>query len=335
MDSPQPSTTNDPLTPESTSILQPRTWPLYRVGSAIALIAIAVLSFVLKSPTLLLALSPIVFGSILALISSESFTARIDRWEHSFEGRGQRAATKDTKFARFFLRPLWAGSGAIWKKTEGVSQRHFRAGLRLALLVYYFGLMLAALAVVGYAAFVVIVVIAVLVFMFWLLMKYLTRNDPPEDEVHIDYPVQMTPQIAESRRVEGLTGPRTEYYDKQGRKIGEARERDGLLGKYTEQYRAGRKTGESRERDGLLGHYTEHTDREGRTVAESRERDGLLGPYTEHRDVGGKKIGESREREGLLGEYTEHSLPGRYCTGCGTLMPGGSKFCTKCGMALR
>jgi len=268
------------------------------------------------------------------LISSGSLTVRIDQWEQTFEDRGQRAAAKGTKFARFFLRPLWGGSRAIWIKTVGVSQEHLRAGLRLTLLIYYFGLMIAVLAVVAYVSFVVIVGIAVIVFMFWLLMKYLTRNDPPDDTY--DYPVQLTPQIAKSRIVEGLSGTRIVYEDKQGRKIGEGVEREGLMGKYIEQRDvAGRKTGETREREGLLGDYEQHTDREGHTVAESREREGFLGPYTEHRDVDHNKIGESREKEGLVGDYTEHSLPGRYCTGCGMLMPGGAKFCTNCGAEMR
>jgi hypothetical protein len=177
--------------PGGVSLFQPHTWPLYRLGSAVILLGLVSLSVFSTSPGLIAVLVPVALGSVLILISSEKLTVRLEQWEQSFENRGQRATEKGTKFAKFFSRPLWAGSKAIWKRTGAISQRHFRAGLRLTLLVYYFGLMIGILLVVGYVASVVVIAIAVIVFMFWLLMKYLTRNDPPEPDAPPMQPTQI------------------------------------------------------------------------------------------------------------------------------------------------
>lgn len=117
--------------------------------------------------------------------------------------------------------------------------------------------------------------------------------------------------MATSRERQGVLGKYTEHFDENGKKTGESHEREGFFGKYTEHTDAeGHKIGESRERDGFIGKYTEHTDAEGKKTGESRERDGFFGKYTEHVDAHGKKTGESRERSGFFGDYIEHTGTG-------------------------
>ena len=159
-------------------------WPVCRICAAALVLVIAVVSYVLKAPDILLIVAPLIFGSLLVSISSDRLTTAIDRWEQTFERRGERAAAKEGKFAKYFSRPLWSGSRQIWRKTETIADRHYRAGIRLAAVTYYFGLMIAVLAVVAYVAIAIMIFIAVVLLALWLLGKYLGRD---EDDSHLAY----------------------------------------------------------------------------------------------------------------------------------------------------
>jgi hypothetical protein len=152
-------------------------WPVYRICAAALMLVIAVLSYVMKAPDTLLILAPLILGSLLVSICSDGLTTAIDRWEQTFERRGERAAAKEGKFAKYFSRPLWSGSRLIWRKTETIADRHFRAGIRLAAVTYYFGLVIPALALVAYFATVIIIYFAVMLLGLWLLGKYLRRDE--------------------------------------------------------------------------------------------------------------------------------------------------------------
>src|SRR5258708_2636281 len=191
-------------------------WPIYRISAAILVLAIVILVYVLKVPSLALFLAPIVLGSLLVAMSADRLTNAVDRWEATFESRGDRAATKEGKFARYFSRPLWARSRAMWRKTENVANPHFRAGLRLAAVTYYFGLMIAILAMVAYVAVAVIIFLAFILLALWLLGKYLGRDDDDEVRTVAYQPsppaVKATRPIgATSRKVQGVLGERGDH----------------------------------------------------------------------------------------------------------------------------
>src|SRR5258708_40018120 len=99
---------------------------IYRMSDAIVVLTIVILVYVLKVPSLALFLAPIVLGSLLVAMSADRLTNAVDRWEATFESRGERAATKEGKFARDFSRPFWARSRARWRKTEHVANPHCR-----------------------------------------------------------------------------------------------------------------------------------------------------------------------------------------------------------------
>jgi hypothetical protein len=201
-------------------------WPVYRICAAALMLVIVVLSYVLKAPDVLLILAPLILGSLLLSICSDRLTTAIDRWEQTFERRGERAAAQEGKFAECFSRPLWSGSRLIWRKTETIADRHFRAGIRLAAVTYYFGLMIPTLALVTYLAITIIFYFAVMLLVLWLLGKYLRRDE--NDGSHLAYlppvtatpcPLTTRPFGATSRKVEGMPESRVEHYDDKGPKV--------------------------------------------------------------------------------------------------------------------
>jgi hypothetical protein len=209
-------------------------WPVYRICAAALMLVIGVLSYVLKAPDILLILAPLILGSLLVSICSDGLTTAIDRWEQTFERRGERAAAKEGKFAKYFARPLWSGSRLIWRRTENIADRHFRAGIRLAAVTCYFGLIVPALALVAYLAITIIIYFAVMLLVLWLLAKYLRRDE--DDGSHPAYippvtaiprPLTTRPFGATSQKVEGMLESRVEHYDDKGQKVAECPRRPG------------------------------------------------------------------------------------------------------------
>jgi hypothetical protein len=202
-----------------------RAWPVYRICAAALMLGIAFLSYVLKAPDILLILAPLILGSLLVSICSDGLTTAIERWEQTFERRGERAAAEEGKFAQYFSRPLWSGSRLIWRKTETIADRHFRAGIRLAAVTYYFGLIIPALALFAYLAITIIIYFAVMLLVLWLLGKYLRRDE--DDGSHPAYvppvtamprPLPTRPFGATSRKIEGMLESRVERYDDKGQR---------------------------------------------------------------------------------------------------------------------
>jgi len=306
--------------------------PIWRIGACLLALAIVIFSYLLDSMSFALFFSPLFLGCLVVASGWEKSIKLIHGWKTTFEARLQRATVRQGKFAKYISRPFWAGSRGIWNQTERIHRDDVRAAVRLAAAIYYFGFMILALVLFGYAALMIIIVIAMIVFSLWALGKYLGWDSPNGDSSSSPlYPVT-------SSRVEGLTGTRIEHYDEQRRKIGESLEREGILENYIEHIdRDGQKVGESHTREGMLEDYIERTDSDGKKIGETREREGLLDDYSEHTDKHGNKIGESRIREGLLDTYIEHDFSNarRFCTSCGARLAAGATFCTSCGQRCR
>jgi hypothetical protein len=117
--------------------------------------------------------SPIAIGSLFPLCwwFSKPISA-VERWGPALHFRRDQAALESGGFATA-RRNTWAGAYAIWCLTGRLNPESLRAGVRVALLCYYFGAFAIFLAVLAYFAFVILVVILMLLAVvaalwFWL-----------------------------------------------------------------------------------------------------------------------------------------------------------------------
>jgi len=123
-----------------------------------------------------LLLAPTLLGALWPLIRNPGMTSKLDLLEEKLQSKHQQAGAKTGKFAQYFTKPLFVGCLLIWRKTQPLADVHLRAGLRVAAIAYFAGVMVTLLLVVGYVIVVVVVVIAVLLFLLWLLGEALSRS---------------------------------------------------------------------------------------------------------------------------------------------------------------
>jgi len=262
--------------------------------------------------SLALLLSPVAIGCLFPLFWWFPRPAEaVEQWGPFLEFRRDRAAFGVGMFASA-RRHTWAGGHAIWRLATPIRAESVRAGVRVALLLYYFGMFAIVGAFLAYIALALLVAVVILIVILAAFLLWLHISDSDGDS--------MPGNIAETRYKSGFFGldPHLEHVDKYGNKIGETRHSDGFLGldphlDHTDD--AGRKVGETHDSDGFLGldRHMEHTDDSGRKVGESRHSDGFLGldPHMEHTDKHGRKIGESRQDDGFLGldPHSSHTEP--------------------------
>lgn len=264
-------------------------------------VALGIVGFVWKadagSQTLVFWIAlPLLVGALLPIVSSAEVTGKVEGWEQSFENAFQKASRKDGKFARYFQRPLFRGSSYLWRITQPLPNSHVRAGVRMALALYFWLTMIALLFVAAYVIIAVVVLIVILAIVGWILSLQDGRRSG-----------------GYSRTIRTFTGRRKqEHYDSSGEKVGESIATTTLLGSpKTEHFdTSGNRVGESRPNTTWTGEpKVEHFDASSNKTGESRPNTTLLGePIAEHFDEAGHKTGESRERKTLLGEtVVEHT----------------------------
>jgi hypothetical protein len=264
--------------------------------------------------TLIFLAGPLLVGAVVAVIGRNELTARIDSWESGFQRQLEQARSATGKFARWFKRPFFGGLSLWWKATQGIPFLHLRAGLRIAGLLYFGGLMIYVL----FAVIMLIIMGVVFWFAAWCaglwnrgdepsLPDRTIKSSPAKRKGPID-PVPPLPNIGRTVRLEGITGPYWVHYDKDGNKVAESRLMEGISGPYIEHRDAtGNKIGETRDIDGVFGPYAKHTDVHHEKTAESRVYDGVFQPYTKTVDEHGEKIRESHE-SGILTPTIEHKV---------------------------
>lgn len=261
---------------------------------------------------------PIALGALVPLLNLHDSIVAIENWDAFLRRRRDLALTKNGKFAKFFSRPLWSGSLGVFRMANKVPQKGLRAGIRVTLLTYYFGIFLSVACFVAYISIAIVIGIAVLLLMLWVLGMVLGGSSTGGPDRPSSAEGGVLNPIRTSRKSEGFMGmdPHVDHYDDHGRKVGESRQREGFLGldPHVEHLDAdGHVVGESRDREGFLGldPHVEHNDETGQVIGESREREGFLGldPHLEHTDESGHVVGESRNREGFLclDPHVEHS----------------------------
>lgn len=271
-----------------------------RIISA-ALIAAVILIVLGTNPQsqwlMFLCVIPLVVAISFPALSLPALTSRVDAWEQSFQSGLEHAAQKEGKFARYFRRPLYRGSLALWRTTEPLPNPHVRAGLRLGTALYFWAAMLAFLIIAAYVVVGVVLVLVVLAIVGWILSLQGGRESSG----------------GYTRIVRTFSGRRKqEHFDESGQKVGESRTARTIVGSpKTEHFDVqGNKVGESKPTATLLGApKIDHFDPEGNKTGESRPGTSLWGnEVVEHFDASGEKVGESRDRETLLGDIvSEHT----------------------------
>jgi len=266
---------------------------------------------------LLVLLSPVIAGGSIALAKNESAVSAVDRLIDWFAAKDLALANSGGFWRKYLARTVLWPFKKLGDWTQSMQDPYWKSGVRVVSCGYLGFAFLFVSAVIIYTVVLVAITIAIVALVLYVLSEMSGSQGtstyrrvgvhPANDADEAQSGSGFFGGEGTSREREGLLGNYTEHRDAEGKVVGESRDREGLLGEYTEHRDAeGKVAGESREREGFLGKYTEHRDAEGKVVGESREHEGFLGKYTEHRDAEGKVVGESREREGLLGKYTEY-----------------------------
>jgi hypothetical protein len=127
----------------------------------------------------LLLIGPLLAGAAVPLFSDPAMTGMVNGWQNFFEAGLLNAKSRDTKFARNFLRPLHRYSLAIWKISAHVGDVHVRAGLRLSIVTYFWAFMIVALITAVYLIVAFIILGVVLAIYAWF--KGWTPSRPARD----------------------------------------------------------------------------------------------------------------------------------------------------------
>src|ERR1035437_8407162 len=103
-----------------------------RVGAGAAIVAAVVM--ILEAPSnnqtvWLLVLGPLIVGACVPLASQDPFSNSINGWERHFDRSLSKARDREGKFARYFLRPLHAGSLKLWSLSEPIQNVHIQSGV--------------------------------------------------------------------------------------------------------------------------------------------------------------------------------------------------------------
>lgn len=268
-----------------------------RLSSGAALVGILLFLFLGVDATqqgvLFVLLAPLLVGVAVSAISADGMTDWINNWEQTFRSKRDKAREKEGKFARFFRRPFWGGSLKLWTATDGLSSAHVRAGLRMAVALYFWAVMIFLLAITAY----ITVAIVVLIFMVAIAYKiYEFSQTGGRTTVRYDNSGRT---LGTSRQTTDWLGkPKTETFDASGKKVGESKPTQDWLGRPKVEHfdDKGAKTGESKPTEDWLGRpKTEHFDEAGHKTGESRPTEDWLGrPKVEHFDERGAKAGETK-----------------------------------------
>lgn len=117
----------------------------------------------------LLLWGPILAGAAVPLLSLPSCSDPVNDWRSYFVDGMAKARQKEGKYSRYFLRPLHAGSLLLWNRSEFIRDEHIRAGVRVAGICYFWGVMIFGLILVAYVIIAVVVLMIVLAIVAWFM----------------------------------------------------------------------------------------------------------------------------------------------------------------------
>jgi hypothetical protein len=240
----------------------------------------------------LLLLAPLILGSLVTALRVAALTGFVDAIEARFQDGASRAAALDGKFARYFQRPFFATSLAIWRWTAAISDAHLRAGLRVAAFLFICGVAAFMLVTAVYVIVAIVFLMIALVVLLWILSLSDSSSSGSRRRV--------------TRHTSDRRGrPKQEHFNDSGEKVGESRPDSDSLGrpKTVHKDADGNVVGESRPDTDWLGNpKVVHRDTDGNVTGESRpDTDWLGNAKVVHRDADGNVTGESREESDWLG----------------------------------
>ena len=117
----------------------------------------------------LVLLGPMMVGACVPLVSLARWTDKINGWGAWFAAAADKVRDRDTQLAKYFQRPLYKGSLAVWRFSEPVSHQHLKAGMRLAALTYTLAALVFLLCVAIYVMLVVIAIVLLLLVVLWFM----------------------------------------------------------------------------------------------------------------------------------------------------------------------
>ena len=86
------------------------------------------------------AIAPLIAGCLVAALRLAAVSGAVDSVEKWLRAGSAKAAAKEGKFARFFERPFYRASLAIWRWTAQIRDVHLRAGVRVTALILISGI---------------------------------------------------------------------------------------------------------------------------------------------------------------------------------------------------
>ena len=146
----------------------------YRVRLAAAAVFLIVSVFIWNaSPAdqtlTTLFLGPLAVGALVPLASHQPLSTAVNRWDEYFTKSLERARARETKLARYFLRPFHQGNVALWSASERIADLNIRAGVRLAVALYFWALTIALLIVAAYILIAIVIIFVILLIIGWYL----------------------------------------------------------------------------------------------------------------------------------------------------------------------
>lgn len=270
-----------------------REW-IYRGVAGLAVVFLMWIAYRYHSDGgVLLLVVPLIMGAAITALRLPEVSGKVNSVENWLQRGSAKATECQGKFARFFQRPFFGSSLAIWRWTASIPDVHVRAGVRISTLMFVSGIAVMLLVMTIY----VIVVIAVLLMGLALFVWILSLSDGSRSSGR---------EIQVTRNTTDWFGrPKQEHFDGSGQKVGETRPDTDWFGrpKTVNTDAHGNIVGESKpDTDWLCNPRTVHTDTEGNVTGESRPDTDWLGqPKTVHSDAEGNIVGESREETDIFG----------------------------------
>jgi hypothetical protein len=267
---------------------------IYRVVAALVIALLLWLAYRNRSDgSTLIFVIPLIIGAAITGLRLPAISEKVNLIEQWLQRGSVKAAESDSKFARFFRRPFFDVSLAVWRWTTPISDAHLRAGVRTATLMIVGCIALTLLVMAVYIIVVIAVFLLLLVGALWILSH--SGSSGPSDQS----------RIVTRETTDWFGRPKQEHFDGSGQKIGESRPDSDWLGrpKTVNMDAAGNVVGESKADTDWLGNpKIVHTDAQGNFTGESRPDTDWFGqPKTVHTDAEGNVIAESREETDFFG----------------------------------
>lgn len=237
---------------------------------------------------------PLALGALVLILRPSPLTRSLD--DFSFVLERWREQGGSGKFARFFVRPFVAISGAIWDKTADLAHPDWRSAVRVTLQCYLIGLFL----FLAFTAAMILIVLVAIGIGFAIVSAFMGGSAGSSVTSHPG-------AVVRSRRTKDWVGDKVEHFNESGEKVAESRrQRDWVGEKVTHTNASGEVIGESREHTDWIGKKTDHYSVDGEHVGESRAHTDFLGDKVDHYSTSGAHVGESRRHSDFVGDHVAH-----------------------------